>query len=539
MKILSIYPGHNASICILEDDKVLINWELERFSRIKHDYGYSEDFLFQTLHLMSLTINDLDFICINRGLIDNSIVRKGTVYRPFEVPPTTDKMVIPFTVKFHGKKFDALAINHHLAHASCAFFTSPFTESAVFTYDGYGDAESSSIGFAEGNKIGVLERGHLLDLAGWWASIPLNNYRMPRVHELDPGSHAGKIMALAAYGKEDYEIMPILEQDMDKAFRCSHYPDPGAYAFNNAEDLSDTHQLRSKNLAYALQSKTENTVLYYFNAVAKQYSNTQNICYAGGLALNCIANSNALFNSPFRNLHVPPCPNDAGIALGMAFYAYYHYFNNPRTARYFMPYTGPNYFDSKEIFARLAKEKEYEIEIMDRDKLVDIFCNREIVCFFINRSECGPRALGNRSIMCLPDRKNCRDFLNLAVKKREWFRPFGPVILADFVNEILDNCPDSPYMNMVAHIRQEWITQLKGVNHINNTTRPQILKLEHNPFLYEVLFEIYKHTGIPALLNTSFNLKEPIVETPLNAWETFQKLPINYLVTDDFIIQKQ
>ncbi len=539
MRILSIYSGHNASICILEDGKVRINWELERFSRIKHDYGFSEAFLQRTLSLANVEIGDVDFVCINRGLPDDSVVRQGTLLRPADVPATTEHNVVPFVLPLSGKRFDALAINHHLGHAACAFFTSPFDEAAIFTYDGYGDAENSSIGVGRGNQIVGFERTHLADIAGWWASLTVNNYRMPRLHERDPGSHAGKIMALAAYGSADPQIARTLDRDMEAALRCAHYPDDSSYAFNDAEDLSDTRSTRSQNLARAIQQRTEAEVTAQFRRVHERDPEQRNLCYAGGLALNCIANSTALSASAFHRLHVPPCPNDSGIALGMALYAYHHHFGGAREPGHFVPYTGPDYGDTTKAFGALARRDGLRFEEANRESLLSILCRREVVCFYGARSECGPRALGSRSILCLPDRVNCRDFLNQLVKKREWYRPYAPVLLAEAAADVLEDCPqDAAYMTTSARIKRQWRQRLGGVNHVDDTTRPQVLREEQNPFLYGVLRDVERRSGIPAFLNTSFNLQEPIVETPDDAWRSFLAMPVSYLATENCIVSK-
>ncbi len=539
MNILSIFPGHNSAICILRDGEVLLNWELERFTRIKHDYGFRHDFLIESLNLCDLTIDAIDLIATNRGL-ESGTFREGTVLRPFDVPATTMQTVVPFEVDIMGVKREALAINHHLAHAACAFFTSPFDEAILLTYDGYGDAENSSLGLGRGNKIECFERTQFADLPGWWVSVTLNNYRMPRVHEWDPGSHCGKIMALAAYGDSDPQMRQDLERDISEGLRQPHYLEPHMYAFNNSEDLSDTRYPRSQLLSRSLQDKTDEVVAHYFRFAGERYPDVPHICYAGGFALNCIANSRALQASGFDRLHVPPCPNDSGLALGMAMYMHYHHLGNSRQPTHFLPFTGPIHREASATFPELARQHGLTVVKMTNEHLVDILCQRELICFYGPRSECGPRALGARSILCLPDRDNCRDFLNFHVKRREWYRPYAPMILAEMAQEVLENFSlDSAYMTTSATIRHEWRARLAGVNHIDNTTRPQIVTEHQYPFWHEVLLAIYRRTGIPALLNTSFNLQEPIVETPFGTWQTFLAMPVPYLVTEDYIIAKR
>ena len=184
-------------------------------------------------------------------------------------------------------------------------------------------------------------------------------------------------------------------------------------------------------------------------------------------------------------------------------------------------------------------EKKLNFEKSSVDKISDYLSERKVICMFRGRSESGPRALGHRSIMCVPDSNKGRDYLNFKIKNREWYRPYAPIILDKFADEILDDyIQNSPYMTTSAYIKQNWREKLDAVNHIDNSTRPQILKKEHDPFLYQLIESVYFKTGIPVLLNTSFNKQEPIVETPSDALNTFRKFNIDFLVLNDFIVKK-
>ncbi len=537
MIILSFYPGHNSSISLLKDGKVILNWELERYSRIKHDYGYSEAFLNESLNLCNLSIDDIDFVCCNHGFKNPYKVRQDTILQPFDIPITDENLAIPFTAELFGKKIDALAINHHLAHAACAYFTSPFKKASIVTYDGGGDNENALFADGDNNKIKVHRKTTLKNLAGWWSSLTFNNYRMPRLHEWDPGSGAGKIMGLAAYGKYDPIIQDRLLKDMENRILSETYFDKNAYAFNDCKDLSNVHNERSQNLAKTLQCMTETAITNLFNEAFNGHS--ENICYAGGLALNCISNTIALNNSPFENLHVPPCPNDTGLALGMALYGWHHYLENPRSEKFFSPYTGPQYQNSESFFKGSAQADHFSIEENSIELVKKLLLTGAFICIYRGRSECGPRALGNRSIIGLTNIINGRDYLNFQVKKREWYRPFAPIILDKMTSTIIPDAPSySPYMTTSGTISLQWREKLAVVNHVDNTTRPQILSREHNPFLYQLLDELNTEYGLPALVITSFNLQEPMVETPEQAYKTFKRFPLKYLVTDSLIISK-
>lgn len=517
---LSLYNGHNAAICILKDGKILLNWELERFSRIKHDYGFNQQFLDKSLALCNISFDDIDIIVTN----GQDYGRKA----PWEVPSTRDRNIIEFQI--NNKK--AYALNHHLCHVASAYYTSPFDSATIITQDGGGDNENFSYGVGEGNKITHFDTGRVKNIAAYWSGITLNNYRMPRLHAWDPGSGAGKIMALAAYGETSPSIEMVLEATMEQGIQ-SHFTDPHSRAFNNDENLSDVNKKRSQDVAAALQSFTEKTLTQIYEQIYDRKPN-DNLCLAGGISLNCVANTRV--KSRFKNIHVPPFPNDTGLAAGMALYHWHHILDNPKSNEYFSPYLGPEY-TKEEVETALQG---YVYKSLDINELVEYACTREVFVMARGRSESGPRALGHRSIMCIPDGEKGRDFLNFKIKKREWYRPYAPIILDKYVDDILeDYLPESPYMSTSGIIKEEWRDRLAAVNHVDNSTRPQIIRKDHEPFIYELIEKIYEKTGIPVLLNTSFNMQEPIVETPRNALETFMQFKdINVMVLHDFMVAK-
>tara|TARA_R110001592_G_scaffold58814_5_gene178189 strand:- start:59927 stop:61471 length:1545 start_codon:yes stop_codon:yes gene_type:complete len=491
MIILGLYFGHNASACVLQDGKVLINWELERHTRIKHDYGYNQAFIDKTLEHCGITMKDVDHIACNYPITIMNYCAKHEK----EMPPYS----IPTTKGTEFAKFDkGWAVNHHLCHIAGAYYTSPYESATVFSWDGGGDSENSASAKGVGNKIEEYKPEKRNNIAAMWSSLTFNNYRMKRVHEWDPGSGAGKIMGLASYGTPNLDLEAKLHRDLSEAPK-PHYFDPRAKAFNDCEDISDTKRFRSQNVAASLQRYTTGKLIQEINNL---YTGNQNLCYAGGLALNCIANREIIKRTNFTNLHVPPFPNDCGLAIGAALYVYHHILDNPRTPSYFSPYTGPDYNVGTPDIKRVAK--------MLRDN--------KIICYYEGRSESGPRALGHRSILCNPAIPHVRDKLNEHVKHREWYRPYAPIILDKYASKyLLDYNEWSPYMQTSAIIKEEYREELSGVNHVDNTTRPQILRKEHN----ETLYNIIEESGLPALLNTSFNYQEPIVETPAQAMQTY------------------
>ena len=524
---LSLYTGHNAAICIMKEGEILLNWELERFSRIKHDYGYNHEFLEKSLALCDLEFSDIDHIITNR----QSYGRSAPWH--YSIPDTSKNYIVEFKIK--GKP--AFAINHHLAHVASTFLSSPFGNSVIITQDGGGDDENFSFALGQNNKILNFSTARVKNISAWWSGITLNNYRMPRLHEWDPGSGAGKIMALASYGQTSPELEKILENSMQMG-KQSYYTDPESAAFNNDEDLSDVGSMRSKNVAAALQSITETELrLLYQEIYNWDTEKSENLCLAGGLALNCVANTRV--KSPYKNIHVPPFPNDTGLAAGMGLLHWHHILENPRDhRRYFSPYLGPRYDNT--TVKKAIKRSGFHYYPFDMEYLTDYLAKRKVICMYHGRSESGPRALGHRSIMVVPDSIFGRDHLNFNIKMREWYRPYAPIILDKYVDDILDDyLPVSPYMSTSGIIKTKWRKKLSAVNHVDNSTRPQIIKREHEPFIYNLIEQVHKKTGIPALLNTSFNNQEPIVETPEQALATFKEFDIDLMVMDNYIVEKK
>jgi carbamoyltransferase len=537
MLILSIYAGHDAAVCLLEDGRLLLNLELERHTRVRYDFGWDSDFVQHCLERAGRRIEDVDLLCVNQAMSLPVYRRRDKDPPPFALKHIGERRVVPLVAPLFDRMLPTLAIEHHLAHAACAYFTSPFDDACILTIDGIGDLGDSSVARGKANKIHGYVPGLTDELLGaWWAWITTNNYRMTPRHVGETNAGAGKIMALAAYGRHD--------QDIERRFRADMASAPRDYEafhhFNDNEDLSDTHHPRSQALARALQNFTDLAITDRMRRLDTP-SSPRNLCYAGGVALNCIANARGFLASGFDALHVPPCPNDCGLALGMALLAYHHVLGNPFRPGAFSPYTGPQYrpVEVETAIAR-AKARRGDLAIAKTDprRLVDLLADGEIMCVWRGASECGPRALGHRSIICRTDLPDIRRRLNEA-KQREWYRPFAPIILAEHAADLLESpVRYSRYMTTSSVIRAPWRERLAGVNHIDGTTRPQVIERDMEPFIHTLISDLARRTGIPAVLNTSFNMREPMVETPDDALATFLEMPFNHLWLDGNLVSK-
>ncbi len=557
-RILSIHSWHDATVAISVGGELRLNLELERFSRTKRDYGYREDFLRFCLDRAGLSIDDIDLVCLDRlgGWVDAFVPRPSEMLAPCDRPATGRKVHTPFEAYLLGRWIPALAVNHHVAHAAGAFFTSPFDEAPILVVDGGGDARGTlSWGYGKGSEVFLLGLEQSISYLGqWWEHLTKLNYRMAPLHQLDPGPGPGKVMALAAYGREDRSKIDRLRVSMRFAGQRARASGTGGefsihvwqgYPLDDL-DLSDTRSPASQDWARALQEATNDELHEYLQFLHAQFPKDA-LCYSGGVALNCIATSEAMRRGPFKRIHVPPCPNDCGTALGMALYAYHVALGQPRTPSLFSPYTGPVY-STGEIEAAadrfVAHESDFEVEKFSGDeplkeRIADLLAGRQILLMWRGRSECGPRALGHRSVLCRPDIPNVRAVLNRH-KAREWYRPFAPIVLKERAEEVLaDGVEDAHYMTTSTLIREEWRSRLPGILHVDNSARPQVLSKELEPFLHDVLTRLDRATGIPVILNTSFNLNEPIVETADDALATWWRLGIRHLVLHDRILSRK
>lgn len=485
------------------------------------------DFLGYCLRSAGLSPEDVDLVAGNKW-----------VHRDKRVPPTAGMEHVEYQAALFGRRVPGVAVNHHLAHVAAAYYTSPFSKATVLTIDGGGDQENAAFAACVDHRIEAYHPMSLENVACWWATMTFNNYRMPRLHYVDPGSGSGKIMALAAYGAKDKAVQTRLAQDMRGHYRRYEMAPPSV-AFHDDEDLSDTRSPRSQALARALQEYTERFVGRLFKE-AYRWAPAENLCYGGGLALNCVANAKALGSSSFERLHVPPCANDSGIALGMALYAHHHLGNRPRQARYFDPHTGPVYPKERlKAAAKLAAGAAADSRAT-AGAVSDAIAQGDIVAVYRQRGECGPRALGHRSLLARTDLPGLRDRLNAHVKRREWYRPYAPIVLEERAAELFEG-PDlgTPYMSLAAKIRPAWRRRLSEVCHVDGTTRPQVLRREFEPFVYDMVRGVADRIGIPAVLNTSFNRQAPMVETPEEAVELFMDLPVRHLVLEDRLLTKR
>lgn len=517
MKILGIsgsliYENHDAAAALVVDGKLVSNYEEERFNRVKHSAGKSFPILAikRILKENNLTIDDIDLIVIPHD-----------IHKKEEYSTELSKILKS------KKKLNIFYDSHHLAHICDSLFQSGFKSAAALVVDGQGDQKDGiTLAHYKDNKINILK---IYDFKKSLGSL----YSAAATSFLDLGMFGeGKLMGLSSYGIPN-QPMPLKWNDTKKDIDC-------AYINNILNDkvkyveTACTAYFRKNCYPYmGLLSKEEDNFMYYINFAAslqkcysdvfmglvtylKELTNEDNLILSGGCIQNCIANNLAVESGLFKHVFAGPAPHDAGCAAGLAFYGAYangEIINNVRLKN---SYTGKVY-TNEEI---LEASKDYKIREYDEEYVINLLTDNKIIAWFQGGSEIGPRALGHRSILANPSNRENLLIINNNIKHRENWRPLAPIIPSElFFDVFTTNTKDlTEFMLRTLKINEKWYKKLIAVCHVDYTTRPQCLEKDQNTELYSLLMNYYKKTGIPGLINTSFNDRnQPIIETPEQA----------------------
>jgi carbamoyltransferase len=504
--------------------------------------------------------------------LDEKLFLKNKIYTGLKAIESFDK-----------KKNQLLFTEHHLAHAASTFFASPFSEAAILTVDGVGEWNTSTIGKGNKNQITFLKELHFPHSVGLFYSA----FTYFLGFKVNSGEY--KLMGLAPYGQADatatQQFIHLIKKNLvdikkdgsiwlNQAF-FRYATGLKMIAEKKWEKLFGIPKRKAEsewtqqycNLAFACQKVTEE-ILLKMAATAKRLTNCDNLCLAGGVALNCVANGILAKSNLFKNIYIQPAAGDAGGALGAALANYYIYFDQKRiinSSKGAMQgtYLGP-YFSEKEVLLMCRKTKANYEQVPDFEDLSQFIAAKiaqgNIVGWFQGRMEFGPRALGNRSILADARNKEMQKKLNLKIKYRESFRPFAPAVLAEDSSEYFDLDFDSPYMLFTAPVKPErsnplvnnyqhlplWEklyqerSDIPAVTHLDYSARVQTVHREQNPKFWTLLNAFKQQTGHSLLINTSFNVRgEPIVCTPYDAYRCFRSTDMDYLVINNFIFDKK
>lgn len=581
---------HDAAAALLQDGKLIAAAEEERFSRIKHDYGFPKNAIQFCLDQAALKGRDLDYVVFfekpfrkfDRILMSTlqTYPQSWKVFRESMISWMIDKLWVGTTLQSElgVSKEKLLFCEHHLSHAASAYLCSPFDEAAILTVDGVGEWITGSYGVGRGNNIRLLKQTEFPHSIGLLYSA----FTAFLGFEVNEGEY--KVMGMAPYGVPRYvdKVWKLVQQNTDGSFSLDmdyfsfHYstdqtynqkfvglfgePRPAKLQFftkesgfpkyfgvppGNYNELCDLNQ-HYADIAASIQRVTEELLL----SMAKHlYSETglKRLCIAGGVGLNSVANTRILGESGFEELYVQPAAGDGGGALGAALWAYNCLLGKPRSFTMQHAYWGRSNSDA-EISDFLRKTgisfQCFENDDQLLDNVVERLMQGKVIGWSQGRFEWGPRALGNRSILADPRNPDMKDILNAKIKFREPYRPFAPSVLAECAGKYFDlaHAPchhPARYMLYVVPVREKHRSTLPAVTHVDGTARLQTVFRDQSPRYYGLIERFAHATGVPVLLNTSFNLKgEPIVNTADNAFDTFCKSEMDTLVLDNFLIEK-
>lgn len=580
---------HDAAAALIIDGKVVAGAEEERFSRIKHDSSFPQSAIAFCLEYARMTEEDIDFVVFYEKPFRkfHRIMLTTLAYYPKSYGMFREAMRVWLTKKLWIKqeivtslKIDASKIlfcEHHLSHAGSCFYPSPFKKAAILTVDGVGEWTTTSYGVGDGNKIKLLKELHFPQSLGLLYSA----YTAFLGFEVNEGEW--KVMGLSPYGKPMYEdkIWKTVKLRDDGSFEI----DLSYFSFQYSDNTSFSDKLidllgppiepnhsykvteRAADIAASIQVVTEK-ILIHMAKYIKRVTNMTNLCIAGGVALNSVANYKILKEAGFENIYIHSAPGDSGGAIGAALYLYHHILGNKKRTLTTISYFGKSY-SNEEIEDYLMKQGGKYFRYSD-EKLTEIVASEiakgKVIGWMQGRFEWGPRSLGNRSILADPRNPKMKDIINSKVKFRESFRPFAPSVLADQAYKVFDlsggkntsgvtGCNEvkamaPPMVKESAHyplyfmlyvvpVKRQWRKKVPAITHKDHTARPQLVTKEASPLYFNLITAFYKKTGVPLILNTSFNLKgEPIVSSPADAYSTFQRSGIDILVMGNYVCEK-
>jgi len=545
---------HDAACCLLQDGHLTAAVQEEAFSRRKHDPSLPRQALRYCLAQADLTISDIACVAyyedprkkLGRQIWMNgpglphsrSILRKMDPGRP--------EREIREILGFEGP---IEIVDHHLSHAASSFYFSGFPDAAIFTVDGVGEWATTTYGSSNGKEIEIFEEVQFPDSLGLLYST-LTAYLGFAVNE---GEY--KVMGLAPYGQPKYvrQILELVECLSDGQYRLKlRYFDfnsqsqmysnelqelLGAPARSPENPIDPFHKDIARSLQVVLEDILFQKVSYLHSRV-----DSANLCMAGGVALNCVANGMLRKKGPFQDLFVQPAASDAGGALGAAAVAHLRLTGNPIHTRLEHVFLGPS-FSTESIFRLLESAGLEAIDFRDNEEqllsaIASRIANGNVVGWYSGRMEFGPRALGARSILADPRDPGMRDKVNSLIKQREGFRPFAPAILEVAAPDHFEIDHASPFMLETCQVRSD--IPLPAITHVDNSARIQTVSFQTNPRFARLIQEFGRQTGCPILLNTSFNMKdEPIVCTPVDALICFVRSKMDTLVLEDFLIDRK
>jgi len=588
---------HDSAACLIRDGEIFAAAQEERFTRKKHDHRFPANAIAYCLKEGGLRSEDLDYVAFyDKPLIKfERLLETYLAYAPKGFPSflmamplwLRGKLFMRDTIKKEmGYEGQILFPEHHESHAASAFFPGPFQEAAILTMDGVGEWATSSMGLGRGNRLELLAEMHFPHSIGLLYSA----FTYYTGFKVNSGEY--KVMGLAPYGEPKY-VQTILDELID-------LKEDGSFKmnmkyFNYCAGLTMTsdafHKLfggpprqsestvtqKDMDLARSVQEVTEEVMMRMARELHRR-TGMDNLCLAGGVALNCVGNGKLLRKGPFKNIWIQPAAGDAGGALGAGLIAWHHYLDQPREVaseraaevsvavngyrdRQKASLLGPEYKD-EEIEAFLKKHQ-LPFRRLPREtipqEVAALIDAGKVIGWFQGRMEYGPRALGSRSIIGDARNRQMQSVMNLKIKFRESFRPFAPTVLEDYASKVFDINTPSPYMLLVADVRperripmtseQEKLfgieklnvirSDIPAITHVDYSARLQTVNRTENPLYYDMIKAFHERTGCPVIINTSFNVRgEPIVCSPQDAYTCFMRTEMDNLIMGSYLLEK-
>jgi carbamoyltransferase len=569
---LNAYHG-DAAAALLVDGELVAAAEEERFNRVKHVAGFPAAAARWCLTEGGISADRLDHLAVSRDPRANvgqkllRTIRHGASARYLKARLQNAAKIRDVKVALaEALDVDAGAltaqvhnVEHHQAHIASAFFVSPFDEAAILSVDGFGDFCSTMTAVGSGNSFQVLDRVLFPHSLGIYYAAFTQWLGFPEYGD------EGKVMGLAPYGDPAPHLKAmrdVLQTNGDLfALNLDYfthdkegvdmtwdegsprigriYSDKLVETFGPARERGGEVTRHYESVAAALQKRLEEVYLHIVESLQARTGMTS-LCLAGGVALNAVANGRIRPETPFQDLYVQPAAGDSGTAVGAAYHVWNQTLRQPRDFVMRHAYTGPEY--SEDAYADAVAAAGLSAERLDDAELFRAVAEHiaagEVVGWFQGRMEFGPRALGHRSIVADPRSAGMKDVLNARIKHREAFRPFAPSILAEATGEWFEQEYESPFMVLVYKTKSGKRAELAAVNHVDDTGRVQTVERDVEPRYYRLIEEFERLTGVPVLLNTSFNENEPIVMTPAEAIDTFSKTKMDVLVLGNYVLRR-
>ena len=560
---------HDVSACLLRDGEIAFAIAKERITRDKHASGFYKDVIDYCLNAEGISLDDIDLVVRNCYILPVPEMEERLIYQ--DLPgflPEYERADAKKHPWFRSNSDKVVSISHHLAHAYSAFAVSPYDDGVIMIVDGVGSyrsdvnepfpetdtatplaRESESYYKFNGTKLECLKKVWMEPDRGFLSD---EFYNMPGLGALysrastyifGDWNKCGELMGLAPYGRRENvkSLMQIKDGKLDVPRWSADLNKP--FVMDSDQKWESSPSMKHwEDLAWRVQDDTEK-VLLGRAAWLRETTGATNLCIAGGVALNCVANGRIARESGFPNVWIQPAAGDDGIAIGCAYYGWHEILKKPRTFVMEHSYVGRPYTDAEvsnatsKFLVRIQTTQTQSDNIAkDTAKLL---ADQKVIGWFQDRSEFGPRALGNRSLIADPRKPEMKDILNSRVKHRQPFRPFAPIVLYERAKEIFEGEEDSPFMLIAKNVRPEWRDRIPAIVHVDGTARVQTVREETNPTLYRLLKEFDALTGVPVLINTSFNVKgEPIIETPRDAVICFLTTGIDHLVMHNTLVSK-